>query len=301
MELTCYVLDGWEPVIRPAQARRDWMEATPERYAYRCLPLAAANAHGWEMLSPCGFEAEWTGGPHADSVVIRVDECDRERPAPVSLFGAGTITFHTHGILRTPPGWNLWAGGSPNAAKDGIAPLAGLIEADWSPYTFTMNWRFTRPDHPVRFERDEPFVFFFPVARGTVAAAEPRIRPAAEEPGLEEAYRDWSRSRDAFHEWVKETQPKVPADQWQKLYYRGLRPDGTPGATDHESKIRPRPFGPVPATRAAPACPVAHAPAATPPVVRPRPIVSDATLGYALRQIGFDAPLAPPADPFRRK
>ena len=62
MDLICYLHPGWEPLIRPAEAVRDWMTATPDSFAYRCLPLNIANAHGWEILSPCTFEARWTGG-----------------------------------------------------------------------------------------------------------------------------------------------------------------------------------------------------------------------------------------------
>ena len=42
-------------------------------------------------------------------------------------------------------GWNTFVTGPMNGIKDGIAPLSGVIETDWSPYSFTMNWRFTRP------------------------------------------------------------------------------------------------------------------------------------------------------------
>src|SRR4051794_39084003 len=204
MDLICYTQPGWEPRIRPASPKRDWMEASPERFAYRCLPLAIANAHGWEMLSPCGFEARWNGGPRVEDVEVRLDPGVDLQRAPVALFGQGVITFHIEGILRTPEGWNLWVGGPPNGAKDGIAPLGAVIETDWSPYTFTMNWRFTRANHWIRFEENEPFCFFFPVERGRVAGIEPRIRPLEEEPGLREAFETWSRSRNAFQSWVRE-------------------------------------------------------------------------------------------------
>jgi len=242
MELNCYVMDGWDPRIRPAAPQREWMENTPERFAYRCLPLAIANSSGWEVLSPCGFSARWNGGPLAEDVEIRLDPGTQVRKAPVALFGQGTITFHVEGIIRTSPGWNLWVGGSPNSAKDAIAPLGGIIETDWSPYSFTMNWRFTRPDTWIRFEENEPFCFFFPIQRNVLDEVKPQIRPLDEEPELKEAFLAWSKSRDAFQEWVKEANPTAPADKWQKLYYRGLRPDGTRGAKDHVSKVRPEPF-----------------------------------------------------------
>lgn len=243
MELTCYVMDGWNPRIRPASNQREWMEASPERFAYRCLPLAIANSSGWEVLSPCGFAARWNGGPLASDVEVRLDPGVDPRNAPVALFGQGTITFHVEGLFRTPPGWNLWVSGSPNAAKDGIAPLGGIIETDWSPYSFTMNWRFTRPDVWIRFEENEPFCFFFPVQRQLIEGIKPEIRPLDEVPELKAEFLAWSASRDAFHKWVAEAKPTAPADKWQKLYYRGLRPDGSPGAEDHVSKVRARPFG----------------------------------------------------------
>jgi hypothetical protein len=237
VDLTCFTLDGWNPRIRPASSRRDWMEATPERFAYRCLPLAIANAHGWEVLSPCGFEARWNGGPLVEDVEVRVDPGSGPR-VPSSLFGQGTITLHIEGIIRTPPGWNLWVSGPPNGAKDAISPLGGVIESDWSPYTFTMNWRFTRPDQWIRFDENEPFCFFFPVERALFDRIEPRIRSLDEAPELKDAFQNWSASRDAFQKWVAETNPAAPSDRWQKLYYRGLFPNGDEGPQDHRAKLR---------------------------------------------------------------
>ncbi|USU07948.1 DUF6065 family protein [Sphingomonadaceae bacterium OTU29MARTA1] len=242
MKLTCYVHPFWQPRLRPAAPRRDWMDETPERFAYRCLPLAIANAHGWEIGSPCGFAARWDGGMGAAAVEIVYDTGSDPNHRPVSLFGAGTITFHVEGLFRTQPGWNLSVGGSPNATKHGIAPLAGIIETDWSPYTFTMNWRFTKPDEWVRFEEDEPICFLFPVERGVLDRVEAVIRPLADLPELEDGFARWSASRTAFQEHVARTNPPAPADRWQKLYYRGVGPDGEPGPVDHQTKMRVCPF-----------------------------------------------------------
>ena len=246
MELLWYTYDGWRPRIRPAASRRGWMDATQDSFAYRCLPLAIANAHGWEVLSPCAFEAEWDGRAAADGVRITPDPGTDGVMLPEALFGHGTITFHIEGIIRTPPGWNLWVGGSPNRAKDGVAPLGGVIETDWSPFTFTMNWRFTRPHHKVRFEENEPFAFLFPVQRGAIDAVEPRIVPIDEAPELKRQFEEWSRSRDAFHKQMAEKPPASPSERWQKSYYRGLDAAGCPHIADHQTKLRPAAFPGVP-------------------------------------------------------
>ena len=130
-----------------------------------------------------------------------------------------------------------------------------MIETDWSPYTFTMNWRFTRPDVWVRFEEDEAFCHFFPTPRGVVERLKPELRPMEDEPELLKTFDDWSAKRAVFLEWVRKNPNAAPADKWQKHYYRGRRPDGQPGAEDHESKLRLSPFRQTGSRRV---CPVPH-------------------------------------------
>jgi len=267
MELTCFLYPGWSPEIRPAPARRAWMDETPESFAYRCLPLGIANAHGWEVLCPCDFEATWNGQTGIEGVEVRVLSDTPASEHPVSLFGQGTVTFHVQGLFRTPPGWNLWVSGPPNAAKDGIHALTGVIETDWSPFTFTMNWRFTRPGCTVRFRKGEPIAFFFPIQRGAIEAFVPRFADIERAPELKQGFEAWSQSRDAFHRLMAEAPPPAPSDRWQKHYYRGVDVHGQAHVKDHRSKLRLRDFAerpermPRPADAPTPAEPPAGPPA----------------------------------------
>ena len=54
MKLTVYPLSHMPPPIRAAPSKREWMDKTPDSFAYRCLPLSIANAHGWDQLIVCG-------------------------------------------------------------------------------------------------------------------------------------------------------------------------------------------------------------------------------------------------------
>jgi hypothetical protein len=238
MDLICYLHPGWSPLIRPAPATRAWMDDTPESFAYRCLPLNIANAHGWEVLSPCAFDAVWNGGSSTDAIAIRPGPGAKPERVPVSLFGQGVITFHIEGIFRTPEGWSLWVGGSPNRAKDGIAPLTGIVETDWSPFTFTMNWRFTRPGHWIHFDALEPICFLFPIQRTAIEAFAPKFEPLESDPATMERFRAWSRARDEFHQRMRTDPPRTPSDGWQKHYYRGVDAGDQNIATDHRAKLR---------------------------------------------------------------
>jgi hypothetical protein len=242
MDFLCYLHEGWHPLIRPAEPTRPWMDATPEAFAYRCLPLNIANAHGWEILTPSGFEAYWRGGATTADVIIRSDAGMPLASAPVSLFGQATFTIHIQALFRTPPGWNLFAGGSPNSAKDGLAPLSGVIETDWSPYTFTMNWRFTRRNHWIRFEAGEPICFIQPTQRDALERMNPKFVALNDNPEAARQFAAWSKSRNSFQAKVAEKPPASTSEQWQKRYYRGLDMDDKPGVPDHRAKLRLSPF-----------------------------------------------------------
>lgn len=239
--LTAYVIDGHELRIRPAPVERQWMDDTDQRFAYRCLPLNIANAHGWEILCTSAFSAIWDGRSGLDAVRIRTRPIGAT-PQAISHFGSGTLTFHIPCLFRTEPGVDLFVTGPLNRPKDAIAALSGIIETDWSPYTFTMNWKFTRPNQRVHFEVDEPFCHLFPLERGSLESLTPDIRKLSEEPALEQEFKKWSESRSGFNADLADHASKAAQDKWQKAYFKGIHPSGAQGPEGHRSRLRLRPF-----------------------------------------------------------
>jgi hypothetical protein len=241
MKLVAYVIDGHHVDIRPAPIDRDWMDASAQRFAYRCLPLNIANAHGWEILCPTAFTATWTGNPGLGEVQIQTSG-NAEAPA-VSHFGLGILTFHLPCLFRTEPGFDLMVQGPINLPKDGIAPLSGVIETDWAPYSFTMNWKFTRSRTVVSFAQGEPFCHVFPVRRGELEAIEPELRLLSEEPDLKRQFDSWTQSRSQFNADLKVPDSGASAERWQKHYYQGVDAEAQhKPAEDHRTRLRLRPF-----------------------------------------------------------
>jgi hypothetical protein len=144
-------------------------------------------------------------------------------------------------LFRTEPGIDLYVTGPVNRPKDGIAPLSGIIETGWSPYTFTMNWLFTRPHHEVRFEAGEPLCHLFPIQCGQLEELVPAVRKLSENPDLEREHKLWSESRKTFNADLNKPGSKAVQDQWQKAYFRGAMPSGKL-ADGHRSRLRLRPF-----------------------------------------------------------
>lgn len=260
-KILAYIVDRNPQPIEPAPQSRDWMEASPERFALRCLPLSIANASGWVLLNREPIVAEWNGGHRPQDVTVS-PLLDRESaaqsaqvqimfgpkgnvvggdsrgqslethpyPAASGHFGCGVLTFRVGYLFRTPPGVNLWVKGPPNQPKDGIAPLEGIVETDWSPSTFTMNWKFTRPGR-VEFERDEPICFIHPIPRAYVEGFGGAIRPIQAHRDEFAGYEAWRLSRTDFLYRLGTGDPAAAREKWQKDYFKG---EATP---THQTKV----------------------------------------------------------------
>ena len=225
--------------IQPAPRQRDWMDGTGGAFAYRCLPLTMANAHGWEIRCPVDITAEWDGGAGGEAITLTGGDAARARIA--SHFGSGVLTFEIHLIVRTLPGTQLWLTGPPNRFKDGIQPLTGLIETDWMPFTFTMNWKFTRAHHPVRFEVGEPIAFFFPLQAGAIEEYRPEIGDLNLTHPDYGQYRVAHLKRGAFESIQDRHGVAVEDLRFQKWYMRGEVPDGSAQAPEHRKTLDVKP------------------------------------------------------------
>jgi hypothetical protein len=217
MKLTCYETTA-EPIrLRPAAPERDWMDASNQGVAYRCLPLVIANAHGWEILSPAAFEAEWTGSNDLNGVKITPLTPFGDYPPVMSHFGEGILTFHVIGLFRTDPKTNLWITGPVNRPKHAIQALTGVVETDWAVASFTMNWKFTAPGIRIRFEKDEPFCFFFPIPRGGLEEIQPEVKSISVAGGdTYRGYSAWRESRSKFIDDLQTPGSDANTARWEK-------------------------------------------------------------------------------------
>ena len=239
LSITAYHVVEEPMPLRTADKPRDWMDELPERFAYRCLPLAIANQVGWEILNPSGFTARWSGKDGLDAISITFDG---EPSALVgSHFGHGVLTFSLGYLFRTTKAHNLWVKGPANRPKDGIAPLEGIIETDWAPFTFTMNWQFTRKRLKVRFEKDEPIATVVPYPRHYLAKFDPVEKNLNEDAKLYQQYVQWREDRLKFNEELKQPGSAAADKGWQRSYMKGEDNAGQVFA-GHETKLKIRDF-----------------------------------------------------------
>ena len=241
MELECYPTTERPPEIVPGRPQRAWMDAFAEP-----PPLSLPAADHGQHLRAGRSSARSPSPPSGTAASTR--RTSRSRPTGrtrtstdfvKSHFSHGVLTFHPGYLFRTPPGWSMWAMGPPNHVKDGIQPLAGLVETDWLPFPFTMNWLFTRPGK-VRFEKGEPFCFITLIQDKPLHEIQPVIRRMDSNPEL----------RDQYDVWDEAPQRVQPADLPPATRRRPRRPGSAttsrastrrrspPAREDHVNKRR---------------------------------------------------------------
>jgi hypothetical protein len=242
-ELLAYRLDAPtdDEDLLPAPATRVWMERSPNKFANRCLPLLIANQSGWLLINTETVALTWHGGGATSDIEISY-EADAVPTLPaISHFGMGIVTWNLPYFFRTSPGWNLLVRGPANCPKDGLYALEGVVEADWTAATFTMNWQLTRPGLTVVFERGEPLCMLVPQRRHDIEAIRPALRSLSAEPDLERRVRGWAGSREAFLADLAADGSDARNRRWQKDYFQGRDTDGAK-VGQHQTKLRVRDF-----------------------------------------------------------
>jgi hypothetical protein len=225
-----------------ADWQRDWMNATPHRYAYRCLPLTIVNQTGWWVKNPVGFTVVWNGRREPGNMIFHFDSAPELWTQWInSQFGEGIVTWNTPFLFRTKPeGSRLFVCGPANYFKANAHPLTALIESDWMSMSFTMNWKIMTPQQPVRFELGEPLFQVIPLVSNVCADLEDArvsYQKLADNPDLHRAYNEWDQGRRKFHD--QKATGEVKGTDWQKDYFQGRDATGQEAASYHMTKVKP--------------------------------------------------------------
>jgi LPS sulfotransferase NodH len=235
LPLVAYAIAPKRGDLVTARPSRDWMDALPKRFGYRCLPMVMANQAGWMILNRHKIAVTWNGGVEPNA--LKIDFLSGQDPrSAVSIFGCGILTFMMGYLFRTPPGYNIYVHGPANAPKDGIAALEGIVESDWTEATFTMNWKVTRTNHPLVFEEGEPIAMVTPMPRHQLERFQPEIRSISEDPELQALHREWANSRERHNAEVRIPNSKAQQAGWQRHYMRGTSIRAEP-APEHQTSL----------------------------------------------------------------
>jgi hypothetical protein len=186
----------WSPRLRikPGEKARNWMSP----YAYRCLPISAANALGWDIICTEEVSFDWNGGPDQKDVVVNEGTWSCH-----SNFGLGSVTFPVGYVWRTEPGVHLMVMPPVNSGQLLFHTISTVIETDVLKYPWFLTIRAARRG-TVTLPPGTILARVIPVRMADVIDADIEVLPEPEDYLL--TRQDHTEARDATQgksEWLR--------------------------------------------------------------------------------------------------
>jgi len=148
-------------VISPMSIKRDWMDVTPEKHAYRCFPVTQANMIGWNLSWKKDVKFIWNGvnDTSQDNVTILTDD--------VYLYtgrGQSSVSFTTGLTFRTDKNFSLFTINPVNYFSPDFETMSSLISSSWFDSDFPLAIKAKTPNKEILIKAGQPIATIIPVS-----------------------------------------------------------------------------------------------------------------------------------------
>lgn len=201
--------------IKQTRIKRDWMEDTWEKHAYKCFPVSLANTIGYELSAPVDISFIWDGV--SDTLPNHVKIISGEDYAYTTRSNA-TVSFNTGIIIKSPPDITFLHMPVPNLFNDSYQAFTSLISTSFFDQEFPSAIRILKANEVITIKADEPFATLLPISLTELSKTELNLKDF----NMDDK---WHKDNEERGKVAYELNQK---GQWTNWYRN---------ATDHEDKI----------------------------------------------------------------
>jgi hypothetical protein len=114
--------------ISPMSIKRDWMDATPEKHAYRCFPVTQANMVGWNLSCDEDIVFTWNGITDTSNETVKIIKGNN-----FSYTGRGqaTISINTGLVFKTDNDVSMFVINPVNYFSEDFETMSSLISTSF--------------------------------------------------------------------------------------------------------------------------------------------------------------------------
>lgn len=113
--------------INPMSVKRNWMDQTTSKHAYRCFPITQANVVGFSLSCIQDIIFTWDGMNDETADHIKITN-------PIGAYagrGQSSISFSTGLVFRTDDQVSLWTFNPVNYFNDDFETMSNLISTSF--------------------------------------------------------------------------------------------------------------------------------------------------------------------------
>ena len=147
--------------VTPMSIKRDWMDATPEKHAYRCFPVTQANMIGWTLSCDIDIKFIWNGVNDTSSENVTILE-----GGDIVYTGRGqsSISFTTGLVFKSPENISLLAINPSNYFNKDFETISSIISTSWYDNEFPLAIKALTPNKEITIKSGEPLATIIPVS-----------------------------------------------------------------------------------------------------------------------------------------
>jgi hypothetical protein len=148
--------------ISPMSIKRDWMDNTSEKHAYRCFPVTQANVIGWSISCSQDISFIWDGinDQTQDHVKILNNISDHSYTGR----GQSSISFSTGLIFKTEQDVSLFTINPVNYYSNEFETMASLISTSFYDNPLPLAIKAKLPNKEILIKTGTPLATIFPIS-----------------------------------------------------------------------------------------------------------------------------------------
>jgi hypothetical protein len=148
-------------VISPMSIKRDWMDDTPEKHAYRCFPVTQANMIGWNLSWNKDIKFIWNGINDTSQDNVKVLSQD---DLIYTGRGQSSISFTTGLTFKTENNISLFTINPVNYFNLDFEVISSLISTSWHDNDFPLAIKAKVPNKEIIIKAGQPIATIIPIS-----------------------------------------------------------------------------------------------------------------------------------------
>lgn len=209
--------------IAPMSIKRDWMDVTPEKHAYRCFPVTQANMVGWNLSCDEDIVFTWTGVTDTSSETVKILKGNN-----FSYTGRGqaTISINTGLVFKTDQNVSMFIINPVNYFNEDFETMSSLISTSFYGNPLPLAIKARAANKEVVIKAGTPIATILPISLTALDNTEINIV----------SYSDPGREREkANRSYGEAAQVVNSSGQWTDWYREAVDEHGK-SIGQHESK-----------------------------------------------------------------
>lgn len=151
--------------IAPMSIKRDWMDVTADKHAYRCFPVTQANMVGWNIFCEKDIRFIWNGiNDQSPDTVTILEGSD----ASYTGRGQSTVSFMTGLVFRSDENISLLSINPTNYFSNDFETMSSLISTSWYDNPLPLAIKAKEANREIVIKAGQPIATLLPISLGAL-------------------------------------------------------------------------------------------------------------------------------------